>query len=659
MKSFFKTTLVLLILLLPSIALAYDFEVDGIYYSYRNGNEATVTYKTYHYSSYSGDVVIPETVTYNGTTYSVTAIATSAFYQCSGLTSVTIPNSVTFIGSSAFSGCSGLTSVTIGNSVTSIGVFVFYDCKGLTSVTIPNSVTEIGNGAFFGCSGLTSVNIPNSVTIIYPSAFRGCSGLTSVTLGNSVTEIGDCAFWGCNSLTSIYIPNSVTEIGDGVFFGCNGLTRIVVESGNTVYDSRYNCNAIIKTSSNTLIIGCKKTIIPNSVISIGDGAFSGCSGLLNKQIVFPKSVSLIGSRAFYNTYLSQISFEGVIDSLGSSAFDNYEYTGALQLLAFYGSINNGVGDKVFWHSEGYTYSAQRYINRLIFGGEVDSIKGLKIEPGDEIYSYNPIPPLANENTFLSYGSTIVHVPAASLAAYFTAPYWCNFANIVGDAVEPQEVIINIDSVEVNIGTPFNLTGSIIPANATPNTITWESSNEDIATVYNGRVSAVGVGECEIIAQCLNKKAICHVVVNDTTVTINLDQQEAMVLPNHIITITPSASPVMPELAVFSSDPSVAAARMANGKVQVVGIKEGMTTITVGSADGAALPATCVVTVYTEPGDVNMDGFVNISDVTQMIDYLLGGEVSIFKEANADVNGDGGITIKDVTDLIDMLLSSGN
>ena len=116
---------------------------------------------------------------------------------------------------------------------------------------------------------------------------------------------------------------------------------------------------------------------------------------------------------------------------------------------------------------------------------------------------------------------------------------------------------------------------------------------------------------------------------------------------------------MPDLVVSSSDPTVAATRLVNGKVQVVGIKEGTTTITVGSADGTAVPATCIVTVYTELGDVNMDGFVNISDVTQMIDYLLGSEVSIFKEANADLNGDDSVTIGDVTALIDMLLSSGN
>ena len=136
--------------------------------------------------------------------YSVTSIGGSAFYWCSGLTSVAIPNSVTSIEYRAFSGCSGLTSVTIPTSVTSIGNYVFHGCSGLTSVTIPNSVTSIGYYAFSGCSGLTSITIPNSVTSIGNDAFSGCSSLTSVTIPNSVTLIGDYAFYSCNSLKTVY-----------------------------------------------------------------------------------------------------------------------------------------------------------------------------------------------------------------------------------------------------------------------------------------------------------------------------------------------------------------------------------------------------------------------------------------------------------------------
>ena len=165
-----KHLLFFLFMLLPMAASAQSVEIDGIYYYLSWDNTASVTGNP---NQYSGSVVIPEKVTYESVEYSVTSIGNSAFYYCSGLTSITIPNSVTSIGYAAFSGCTGLTSVTIPNSVTSIGDFAFYD-SGLTSITIPNSVTSIGDEAFYYCSGLTSVTIPNSVTSIGYAAFYYC-----------------------------------------------------------------------------------------------------------------------------------------------------------------------------------------------------------------------------------------------------------------------------------------------------------------------------------------------------------------------------------------------------------------------------------------------------------------------------------------------------
>ena len=156
----------------------------------------------------------------------MTSIGESAFNDCYGLTSVTIPNSVTSIGIDAFDDCFDLTSVTIGNSVISIGNNAFGDCYSLTSVTIPNSVTSIGDGAFNDCTGLTSVTIPNSVTSIGSEVFEDCSSLISVTIPNSVTSIGEYAFYSCSSLTSVTIPNSVTSIGKGAFGECYRLNTV-------------------------------------------------------------------------------------------------------------------------------------------------------------------------------------------------------------------------------------------------------------------------------------------------------------------------------------------------------------------------------------------------------------------------------------------------
>ena len=161
---------------------------------------------------------------------------------------------------------------------------------------ITYSVTSIGDGAFDGCSSLTAIIIPNSVTCIGNFAFCGCRGLTSINIPKSVTSIGNNAFHDCRGLTSITIPSSVTSIGDAAFWGCSSLTAIQVDAANNVYDSRNSCNAIIETATNTLVAGCKNTIIPSSVTSIGIVAFAGCSSLT--AINIPASVTTIGHNSF-------------------------------------------------------------------------------------------------------------------------------------------------------------------------------------------------------------------------------------------------------------------------------------------------------------------------------------------------------------------------
>lgn len=239
-------------------ASAYDFEIDGIYYEIVSFDDWTCRIVSGDVV-YTGDIVIPNEVTYNGRTLKVTEIGDDAFNGCADLKTLSIEDGTETLslGSSngtnaLFSDCSLetlyvgrnlsyetiyspfyeeeslLTKVAIGPYVTEIGDYMFYGCTGLTEVTIPSSVVEIGECAFFGCTGLSNITIPNSVTSIGKSAFHDCTSLIDVTIPNSVTSIGESAFHGCTSLIDVTIPNSVKSMEAGVFGNCTSLTSMTI-----------------------------------------------------------------------------------------------------------------------------------------------------------------------------------------------------------------------------------------------------------------------------------------------------------------------------------------------------------------------------------------------------------------------------------------------
>ncbi|MEE0803885.1 MAG: leucine-rich repeat domain-containing protein [Prevotellamassilia sp.] len=459
----FKSLMLAVIGLLCSInASAHDFEVDGIYYNIISYEDRTVevTHKgagvSIHLNEYKGEVIIPEYVTFRGTTFRVTRIRDGALYDCSNLTSVVIPNSVASIdhsllsrtawyenqpdglvylenfllgykgtmpanttieikegtlsiASSAFSGCEGLTSVVIPESVTSIGDRAFDGCSGLTSVEIPNSVTSIGDGAFWGCSGLTSVVIPNSVTsvgrnVFYETAWyenqpEGVVYLekyllgyketlpTTVNIKEGITLIADGAFEYCDELTSVTIPNSVVSIGTSVFYRCSNLTSIIVEESNPVYDSRGDCNAIIESSSKTLIAGCSSSTIPEGVTSIGEYAFYGYSGLTS--VVIPNSVTSIGEYAFGSCYsLTSLTLPNKFTSTPNVSI------GAFAFISCSGLTNIeipecvvSIGHLAFSDCDGLTsveipYSV-KYIGTAAFGG--NNIASIEVDSNNIYY----------------------------------------------------------------------------------------------------------------------------------------------------------------------------------------------------------------------------------------------------------------------------------
>ena len=309
-----------------SQGLKYSMNSDNQSYSVKKGTCTDI------------NIIIPET--YNN--LPVTVIGACAFQFCSGVTSITIPNSVTSIDVDAFYGCTGLTSIMIPNSVTSIESDAFNGCTGLTSITIPGSVTSIGYRAFSGCTGLTSIYVDSksthyrsvnnclietvtktliagcknsvipddgSVTSIGDYAFSGCTGFTSITIPDSVKSIGDYAFSSCTGLTSITIPNSITSIGNSAFQYCTGLTSITIPNSVTSIGELAFNNCIALTS----------IMIPNSVTSIESDAFNGCTGLTS--ITIPNSVTSIGYYAFCRcTGLTSITIPNSVTSIGVGAF---------------------------------------------------------------------------------------------------------------------------------------------------------------------------------------------------------------------------------------------------------------------------------------------------------------------------------------------------
>jgi hypothetical protein len=244
-----------------------------------------------------------------------TSIGKEAFYMCSSLASVAIPNSVRQIGSDAFAGCLSLVSVTIPDSVTRIDANAFAECSSLVSVAIPNSVTQIADRAFGGCSSLASVAIPNSVTQISNSTFFRCSSLAAVEIPDSVTQIGQCAFFNCSSLASVAIPDSVTQIGGWAFADCSSLSFVAIPS------------------------------ISNSLMQIGDRAFSGCS--LLASVAIPDSVTQIGDRAFSGcSLLASVAIPDSVTKIGVGAFAG---------CSLRGDVVAAFGEEIFREEENEQY----------------------------------------------------------------------------------------------------------------------------------------------------------------------------------------------------------------------------------------------------------------------------------------------------------------
>jgi hypothetical protein len=386
----------LFIFLLSSIVTKAEL-IDGIHYWLNSADKTAIVYNGQLYPSpYSGDLIIPNEVVFNNSTYRVVAIAQETFKDNSSLTSVSIPSSINKIGYMAFAGCnnlasiiipngvidekafykSGLIDVIIGDDVTSIGSSAFRECTSLSTLSMGANVKTIKDWAFYGCVSLTSVSIPNSVKDIETSAFDKCYSLTNLNLGNSVSIIGSFAFCGCKGLNTLSIPRNVEIIGYGAFSDCSGLTSIIFSNGLKSIEQYafLSCTGLttvllpdglneIGPESFANCQNLSSINIPNSVTNIGGGAFRDCPKLNSVRI--PESVTYIGQYIFQNCKgLQSISIGGADVVLEACAFSGL--SGLVDFFCYSANLPNiinpnhysGLKDNVF---NGSQYNATLHV----------------------------------------------------------------------------------------------------------------------------------------------------------------------------------------------------------------------------------------------------------------------------------------------------------
>lgn len=354
-----KSIISLIISLLPLFSFAEKVEVEDFFYNIYYGSlDAEVTNNP---NKYSGNIVIPETFTYNGKRYKVTTIGDNAFRHC----------------------------------------------DSLYSVVIPNSVVQIRSCAFCDSKNLKTVSFSSNLKRIYQEAFNGCEKLCNIVLPEILSIIDGSAFAYCESLKSLVIPPNVISIAAGAFKGCSGLRTIKVDQANNVYDSRNDCNAIIHTADNTLIVGCANTIIPKDIIVIDGFAFCGCTDLAGISI--PNGVTTICRGAFSESGLISVDIPNSVTHIGEFAFQSCK-----KLLSVTIPESVTVIDEVAFSS----CDTLQSLTILGNGTHISKWSFAECHQLKDVYIYSPYKLYIGEDAFenCSY-SSVLHVKKEILDSY--------------------------------------------------------------------------------------------------------------------------------------------------------------------------------------------------------------------------------------------------
>ena len=380
-------------------AAAYDFEAGGIYYTINDdGVTVSVTYASTSYNSYSGDVTVPETATYDGSSYTVSAVGSYAFYKSTALTSVELPSSVTSIGDYAFFGCTGLSGIEIPGNVASIGSFAFRNCSGVSTFILPEGLETIATYLFGGCTSLTTVSIPSSVKTIERYAFCDCTSLTELTIPDQVTSLGEFLFWRCSGLESAMVGKGVTSLPNSIFRDCTGLKSVTLPAGittfgNYTFQSCYELVGVVLPDSLTTIGTClfndctslTEVTFPAKVSSIGNNAFNGCDSLTAVTSLNPTPPT-VTSATFNSTVYSNATLyvpQGCLSVYGEASYWNkFETIREFGVEATGHNYTIGTADE--WNSYAADYSSFTSLDTITITADLD-FTGVAITPFSRFY----------------------------------------------------------------------------------------------------------------------------------------------------------------------------------------------------------------------------------------------------------------------------------